>query len=71
MPNAPPRSPGRTPPTIFEAITSREELGSTGLGNGIAIPHGKIAGLGGVTAVFARLETPIDFERSTTSRSIS
>ena len=47
--------------TIFEAINSREMLGSTGLGNGIAIPHGKITGLNGVTAVFARLATPIDF----------
>jgi PTS system nitrogen regulatory IIA component len=47
---------------IREAITSREELGSTGLGNGIAIPHGKIAGLKGVTALVARLEQPIDFD---------
>jgi PTS system nitrogen regulatory IIA component len=47
---------------ILSAITSREELGSTGLGNGIAIPHGKIQGLKGVTAVFARLDSPIDFE---------
>jgi PTS system nitrogen regulatory IIA component len=48
--------------TIFEALSDREALGSTGLGNGIAIPHGKLAGLSGVTAVFARLDTPIDFE---------
>lgn len=47
---------------ILEAITSREELGSTGLGNGIAIPHGKIAGLKGVTALFARLDQPIEFD---------
>jgi PTS system nitrogen regulatory IIA component len=47
---------------ILAAIVEREDLGSTGLGNGIAIPHGKIKGLRGVTAVFARLETPIDFE---------
>ena len=47
---------------ILEAITSREELGSTGLGNGIAVPHGKIAGLKGVTAVFARLDQPIEFD---------
>jgi len=47
---------------ILEAITSREELGSTGLGNGIAIPHGKIAGLKGVTALVARLDEPIDFD---------
>ena len=48
--------------TILEAIKSREELGSTGLGNGIAIPHGKIKGLPAVTAVFARLAQPIDFD---------
>ena len=47
---------------ILEAITSREELGSTGLGNGIAIPHGKIAGLKGVTALVARLDEPINFD---------
>ncbi|KKB78746.1 nitrogen regulatory protein [Devosia soli] len=47
---------------ILAAISGREDLGSTGVGNGIAIPHGKIAGLKGVTAVFARLETPMDFD---------
>ena len=47
---------------ILEAITNREELGSTGLGNAIAIPHGKIAGLDGVTALLARLDEPIEFD---------
>ena len=47
---------------IFDAINGREALGSTGLGNGIAIPHGKLAGLKGVTALFARLSQPIDFD---------
>ena len=47
---------------IFDTLNEREQLGSTGLGNGIAIPHGKIAGLNGVTAVFTRLERPIDFD---------
>lgn len=47
---------------IAEAINNREALGSTGLGNGIAIPHGKIAGLKGVTALLARLDQPIDFD---------
>ena len=47
---------------ILDAITNREALGSTGLGNGIAIPHGKLAGLKGVTALFARLDQPIDFD---------
>lgn len=47
---------------ILAALSGREELGSTGLGNGIAIPHGKINGLKGVTAIFARLDQGIDFD---------
>jgi len=47
---------------ILSTLMGREDLGSTGLGNGIAIPHGKIEGLKGVTAVFARLDQPIDFD---------
>lgn len=47
---------------ILSALTGREELGSTGLGNGIAIPHGKLSGLKNVTAVFVRLEEAIDFD---------
>jgi PTS system nitrogen regulatory IIA component len=53
---------GHDAATIHAALIEREELGSTGLGNGIAVPHGKLAGLGGVRAVFARLTTPIDFD---------
>ena len=53
---------GLTASNILEAIVSREALGSTGLGNGIAIPHGKAAGIKKVTAVFARLDQPIDFD---------
>lgn len=47
---------------IFDTIMQREKLGSTGVGNGIAIPHGKLKTLSGITGVFARLETPVDFE---------
>ncbi|SIQ71319.1 PTS IIA-like nitrogen-regulatory protein PtsN [Rhizobium sp. RU20A] len=47
---------------IFDVILQRERLGSTGVGNGIAIPHGKIAGLPAIVGLFARLETPVDFE---------
>ena len=53
---------GLEPQDITEAITSREALGSTGLGNGLAIPHGKLAGLKQVQAVFARIDPPIDFD---------
>lgn len=48
--------------TIFDTLVQRERLGSTGFGRGIAIPHAKLAELSRVVAVFARLETPIDFE---------
>lgn len=53
---------GQPAGAVLEALTDREALGSTGLGNGIAIPHGKFPGLSGVTAVFARLDKPVDFD---------
>ncbi|KKB11509.1 nitrogen regulatory protein [Devosia geojensis] len=56
------KASGFEPDIILTALEDREALGSTGLGNGIAIPHGKVPGLPGVTAVFARLDHPIDFE---------
>lgn len=47
---------------ILEALSDREALGSTGLGNGIAVPHGKYAPLKSVIAVFLKLSTPVNFE---------
>ena len=47
---------------IFDALVQRERLGSTGIGNGIAIPHGKLAKVERIFGVFARVEKPIDFE---------
>ena len=47
---------------IFDTLLQRERLGSTGLGQGIAIPHGKFAGLRRIVGVFARLAEPVDFE---------
>ena len=47
---------------IFDALLHRERLGSTGIGNGIAIPHGKLANVERIFGVFARIEKPIDFE---------
>jgi PTS system nitrogen regulatory IIA component len=47
---------------IFDTILQRERLGSTGVGNGIAIPHGKLPGITRITGVFARLEQPVEFE---------
>ena len=45
-----------------KALGVREELGSTGLGNGIAIPHARIAGLSQAVGLLATLSIPIDFE---------
>jgi len=47
---------------VFDTILQRERLGSTGVGNGIAIPHGKLNGVKKITGVFARLENPVEFE---------
>lgn len=47
---------------IFDTVLQRERLGSTGVGNGIAIPHGKLANAKRITGVFARLDHPVDFE---------
>ncbi len=47
---------------IFETLIERERLGSTGVGQGIAIPHGRMAGVAQITGVFARLEGGIDYE---------
>jgi len=47
---------------IFETLLQRERLGSTGIGDGIAIPHGKLPGLNRIVGLVARLERPIDFE---------
>ena len=47
---------------IFEALLQRERLGSTGIGEGLAIPHGKLPGLERLFGLVARLERPIDFE---------
>lgn len=47
---------------IFAVLMERERLGTTGVGNGIAIPHGKLAELDRVHGIFARLERPVDFQ---------
>src|SRR6266550_1157517 len=47
---------------IFETLLQREKLGSTGVGSGIAIPHGKLAKLDKLFGLFARLDRPIDFD---------
>ena len=53
---------GIDPAVIFAALTKREELGSTGVGGGIGLPHARIADLARPFGLFARLKRPIDFE---------
>ena len=47
---------------IVDSITERERLGSTGFGNGVAIPHGKIDGLTTIYAMLVRLAEPVDYK---------
>src|SRR6201993_2254385 len=53
---------GQNEREVLEILQQRERLGSTGIGNGIAIPHGKLPKLERLFGVFARLDRPIDFE---------
>ena len=53
---------GQPERAIFEVLIERERLGTTGVGHGIAIPHGKLPELDRLHTLFARLETPIDFD---------
>ena len=53
---------GKDEREIFDVLLQREKLGTTGVGNGIAIPHGKLDGLDQMRGLFARLEQPIDFD---------
>lgn len=56
------RSAGLPRAGVAASLAAREKLGSTGLGQGIAIPHGRIARLGQAVGAFARLVTPIAFD---------
>lgn len=47
---------------VFDSLFAREKLGSTGLGRGIAIPHGRIKGLKEARGAFVRLTTPVPFD---------
>ena len=48
--------------TVFDSLFAREKLGSTGLGLGMAIPHGRIKGLKEATGALLRLRTPVPFD---------
>ena len=47
---------------VFECLFAREKLGSTGLGQGVAIPHGRYAGVSQATGAFIRIREPIGFD---------
>jgi nitrogen PTS system EIIA component len=53
---------GQSERDILEILLQREKLGSTGVGNGVAIPHGKLPKLGKLFGLFAHLDRPVDFE---------
>lgn len=53
---------GLSAEAIRGALMAREQLGSTGVGHGVAIPHGKVPGLDGIIGVLARLDQAIDFD---------
>ncbi|WP_118858107.1 PTS sugar transporter subunit IIA [Sphingomonas mesophila] len=52
---------GFDPAAIVDSLAERERLGSTGFGGGVAIPHGKVAGLKNVYAMMVRLAEPLDY----------
>ncbi len=54
--------PGLSARTVFDRLVARERLGSTGLGEGCALPHARIPGLGRALAAFLRLEKGVDFD---------
>lgn len=47
---------------IFNGLTAREKLGSTGLGHGVAIPHGRMAGVEGSVGAFIRFKHAVDYD---------
>ena len=47
---------------VFDALMAREQVGSTGVGAGVALPHARLPGLTQMRAVFARLEGPVDYD---------
>ena len=54
--------PTLTPHDVFDQLVARERLGSTGLGNGCALPHARVRGLGRTLAAFLRLRAGVDFD---------
>lgn len=55
------RKLGLNPTRVYEALTAREATGSTGVGQGVAVPHARLP-VSGMTGVFLRLEQPVEFD---------
>lgn len=55
-------APGVDPADIMVSLSNREKLGSTGLGHGVAIPHGRMAGVDGSVGAFMRLKNALDYD---------
>jgi PTS system nitrogen regulatory IIA component len=53
---------GLSPAAVLAALNEREQLGSTGFGHGVAIPHAKIEGLPAIYGIFVRLAEPVDYK---------
>jgi PTS system nitrogen regulatory IIA component len=53
---------GQDSASILASLVERERLGSTGFGQGVAIPHGKVEGLSSIYCMFARLSEPVDYK---------
>jgi PTS system nitrogen regulatory IIA component len=62
MSHAMARAVGRDPREVHEAVMERERIGSTGVGEGVALPHARLDGLAHVVGGFAHLLEPADFE---------
>lgn len=48
--------------TVLSSLLAREKMGSTGIGNGIALPHGRLSDISEVMAIVVTSETPVDFD---------
>ena len=55
-------SPGLSSQEVFDSLLARERLGSTGLGKGVAIPHGRINDDNKTLGAFVRMQTPVDYD---------
>jgi PTS system nitrogen regulatory IIA component len=53
---------GLDPQSILSSVVNREKLGSTGFGEGVALPHGKLDGIGHIYGLFVRLSEPVDYK---------